>query len=98
VLVIATVLAGYFAYHAVTGTHGLEARRTLTERARLLSVELAGLEATRASLEVDVGLLAREPADPDMVEEIARAVLGFSRPGDLVVPAPLGPLASSGGR
>jgi cell division protein FtsB len=77
---------GYFAYHALVGKRGLEARSHLIERSRQLEPEIARLEAQRASLEREVRLI--DAADPDMVEELAIEVLGFARPGDRVVVFP----------
>jgi cell division protein FtsB len=74
---------GYFAYHAIVGKRGLEARSRLIERSRQLEPEIARLEAQRASLEQEVRLL--DAADPDIIEELAIGVLGFVRPGDRVV-------------
>jgi len=73
----------YFAYHAIVGKRGLEARSRLIERSRQLEPEIARLEAQRASLEQEVRLL--DAADPDIIEELAIEVLGFVRPGDRVV-------------
>jgi cell division protein FtsB len=39
----------------------------------------------RAKLERDVALLSPEKPDPDLVEEVAREVLGFVRPDDAVL-------------
>ena len=74
---------GYFAYHAVGGKRGLEARSRLLERAGALEHEIARLEAGRAHLERDVRLL--DAGDPDLVEELAIETLGFARPGDRLV-------------
>jgi cell division protein FtsB len=38
----------------------------------------------RAKLERDVALLSPDKPDPDMVEEIAREVLGFAHPDDFI--------------
>ena len=77
---------GYFAYHAIVGRRGLEARSRLIERSRQLEPEIARLEAQRARLEQEVRLI--DAADPDMIEELAIEVLGFARPGDRVVVFP----------
>ena len=77
---------GYFAYHAIVGKRGLEARSRLIERSRQLGPEIERLEAVRARLEQEVRLL--DAADPDIVEELAIELLGFARPGDRVVVLP----------
>lgn len=78
---------GYFGYHALHGRHGLDARNQLIERANLLAFEIKSLEAVRSKLERDVALLAPEVPNADIVEEIARDVLGYVRPADKVMPA-----------
>jgi cell division protein FtsB len=73
----------YFAYHAIIGKRGLEARSRLIERSRQLGPEIERLEAVRTRLEREVRLL--DAGDPDLIEELAIALLGFARPGDRVV-------------
>ena len=84
-LLLCLGLTAYFAYHAFNGRHGLEARQTLIERSNLLEFEIRSLEAVRAKLERDVALLSPEKPDSDLVEEVAREVLGFVRPDDAVL-------------
>jgi cell division protein FtsB len=80
---------GYFAYHAIVGKRGFEARSRLIERSRQLGPEIERLEAVRARLEREVALL--DAADPDIIEELAIDLLGFVRPGDRVLLLPPGP-------
>jgi cell division protein FtsB len=80
---------GYFAYHAIVGKRGFEARSRLIERSRQLGPEIERLEAVRARLERDVALL--DAANPDIVEELAIELLGFVRPADRAVILPPGP-------
>jgi len=89
VLLLCLGLTAYFAYHAINGRHGLEARKRLIERSSLLEFEVKSLEAVRAKLERDVALLAPDLPNPDMVEEIARDVLGFVHPSDRILARPL---------
>jgi cell division protein FtsB len=74
---------GYFAYHALNGKRGLEARFSLIERSRVLEPQIRRLEAARVRLERDVRLL--DAGDPDIIEELAIQLLGFARPGDRIV-------------
>ena len=74
---------GYFAYHAVGGKRGWEARSRLIQRGGVLEHEIERLKAARARLKGDVRLL--DAGDPDLVEELAIETLGFARPGDRVV-------------
>jgi cell division protein FtsB len=73
----------YFAYHAVVGKRGLEARSRLIERSLQLEPEIGRLEAVRTRLEQEVRLL--DARDPDLIEELATELLGFARPADRVV-------------
>jgi cell division protein FtsB len=66
----------YFAYHAVMGKRGLEARSRLIERSRRLEAEIERLEAVRARLDHDVHLL--NARDGDLIAELAIEVLGFA--------------------
>jgi cell division protein FtsB len=77
---------GYFAYHAIVGKRGLEARGRLIERSRQLEPEIGRLEAQRARLEREVRLLNAH--DADLIEELAIELLGFARPRDRVVVGP----------
>ena len=83
-LLLCLGLTAYFAYHAFNGRHGLEARQDLIERSNLLEFEIRSLEAVRAKLERDVALLKPDLPDADLVEEIARDVLGFARPTERI--------------
>lgn len=78
-------LTAYFAHHTYNGRHGFEARSRLVERTSLLEFELKSLEAVRSKLARDVALLSPELPHPDLVEEIARDVLGFVHPADRIV-------------
>lgn len=77
-------LTGYFSYHAIHGRHGLETRTSLISRSTALEFEIKGLETVRAMLQRDVALLSPDPPHPDMVEEIARDVLGWVHPDDRI--------------
>lgn len=88
VLVLLTCLMAltYFAYHAFYGRHGFLARQALIERAQMLDFEITSLDSVHAKLRRDVALLTPELANPDMVEEIARDVLGYVHPSDRILP------------
>lgn len=78
-------LAAYFGYHTIQGRHGLEARSSLISRASTLDAEIRALEAVRSRLERDVTLLSEAAPDPDLVEDIAREMLGFARPSERIL-------------
>jgi cell division protein FtsB len=85
VVVFCLGLMAYFGHHAVHGRHGLEARTRLIERSSLLAFEARSLEAVRAKLERDVALLSPSKPHPDLIEEVARDVLGFVKADDVVI-------------
>ena len=85
VLLICSGLTTYFAYHALNGRHGLEAKHQFLERLTLLEFEIKSLEAVRARYSQDIALLSPELPNADIVEEVARDVLGFVHPDDTVV-------------
>ena len=83
-------LTAYFGYHAIQGRHGLEARSRLIERSGQLEREIRVLEAVQSRLEREVALLNETRPDSDLIEELARQMLGFARPGDrLIVERPV---------
>ncbi len=79
-------LIAYFSYHAVEGDHGLHKRATLAEKIRKLESELAALKEERLRIEHDVSLVTtRVRSEPDLLDEQARSLLNFVRPGEIVV-------------
>jgi cell division protein FtsB len=88
VLLLCLGALSYFVNQAVLQRHGLETKPKLVERSVALGQELVRLEAVRASLERETGRLAADPPDLDLLDEHARRVLGFVRPGDLMILPP----------
>ena len=86
------LLVGYLGVQALTGERGLLSGG---ERAALLEAretQLETLTEERQDLEVRVRYLRTDSLSRDLLEERARAVLGFSDPRDYVIrtrhPAP----------
>jgi cell division protein FtsB len=75
----------YFTFHALTGDRGVlahaERERTLVQR----SAELERLTAERRDLEIRADLLRDDHLSADLLEERARALLGFADPRDYVI-------------
>jgi cell division protein FtsB len=85
-LALSLALIGYFAFHAVEGDHGLHKRASLTEKIAKLEAELAALKEERLRIEHDVALVTkRVREESDLLDEQARGLLNFVRPGDIVV-------------
>src|SRR4026208_204846 len=72
---------GYFGINAFTGNHGLRAQQDLEQQLAAMKDELGQLKAERGLWERRVSLLRADRIDPDMLDERARALLGYGDPG-----------------
>lgn len=88
----------YLGVQALTGERGLlsGAERDALLKAR--QAQLADLTARRADLEIRVRYLRSESLSRDLLEERARAVLGFADPQDYVVHVSAPAAAADAGR
>lgn len=82
---LAALLIGYFAVNAFTGNRGLRAKHVIDKQYAELSDELARLKVERREWERRVSLLRSDRIDPDMLDERARALLGYVHPNDLTM-------------
>lgn len=82
---LAAALIGYFGVNAYSGPHGLRARQDLLRTMSELQRDLSELKAERRNWEHRVSLLRADNLDPDMLDERARARLGYLNPKDLVL-------------
>lgn len=78
----------YFGYHALEGRHGLLALRAYEQAIPDLESDAQRLAERRARLTKHIALLDPHHVDPDLLEELARARLGFVHPDDVIVPLP----------
>jgi len=81
----AALFIGYFAVNAFTGNHGLRAQADLDQQLASMQSDLTQLKAERTLWERRVALLRPDRIDPDMLDERARALLGYADPRDLVL-------------
>ena len=81
----AALFIGYFGVNAFTGAHGLRAQADLDKQLASMDSELAHLKAERAVWERRVALLRSDKIDPDMLDERARALLGYVDPRDVTL-------------
>jgi cell division protein FtsB len=81
----AALFIGYFGVNAFTGAHGLRAQADLDKQLATMQAELTRLKAERAVWERRVSLLRADRIDPDMLDERARALLGYVDPRDVVL-------------
>jgi len=83
--IVAALLIGYFGANAYSGNYGLTARVNLEQQVAALTAELAQAKTERERWERRVALLKSDGLDPDMLDERARALLGFADPRDVVL-------------
>jgi cell division protein FtsB len=83
--VFAALFIGYFAVNAFTGNHGLRAQADLDAQLASMQAELSTIKAERAMWERRVALLRSDRIDPDMLDERARALIGYADPRDLTL-------------
>ena len=81
----AALFIGYFGVNAFTGAHGLRAQADLDTQLAQMQGELDQLKAERAVWEHRVALLRSDKIDPDMLDERARALLGYADPRDVTL-------------
>ena len=81
----AALFIGYFGVNAFTGAHGLRAQADLDKQMATMNAELARLKAERAVWQRRVSLLRSAQIDPDMLDERARALLGYADPRDITL-------------
>lgn len=82
---LAALYIGYFAVNAFTGAHGLWAQKDLDRTLVRKRTELKQLKAQRAIWQRRVALLQSDQIDPDMLDERARALLGYVDPHDVTL-------------
>ncbi len=83
-ILLIAVLA-VFGHSALQGEHGLGALRQAEALEAELTVELAGVGEERRALANLVGRLDERNLDLDLLEERARAMLGYVRREELVI-------------
>lgn len=77
--------AAAMVYSAVIGENGYRALAALNVEVEARRAEVDALRARRLALEKRADQLNPKSLDPDLIDERIRAVLGYSRPGDVVV-------------
>src|SRR5262245_8453544 len=76
---LALLVVGTFAGHAIAGPNGLFAWRGYSQQLESRKTELAALEAERDDLRHKSTLLDPRKADPDLADEMVRKDLGLVR-------------------
>lgn len=78
------IFIGYFAYHSINGQRGLTAMFSLTSQIEEAQRRLDEIHTERLYLEHRVSLLRQESLDLDLLDEQARATLGYAGAGEEV--------------
>lgn len=86
--IIGLCLCAYFAWHVLGGERSLLRLVTLERQVSRVGAELELARHERESLESRVIKMRPGSIDPDLLEERARAVLGYSRADEHVVVLP----------
>lgn len=76
----------YLGYGAIAGAAGYRVLSDLEAEAAEKRARLEQIREQRRALERHADLLNPRSLDPDMLDERARAILGYVKPGDIVVP------------
>lgn len=81
------LLAGvaYFGYHLMNGNYGLMALGDLDKEYATLKVMADQAAEERHALEVKVAGLRPDNLDPDLLDERARKILGFSKRDEFII-------------
>jgi cell division protein FtsB len=85
VMAACLALLGYFAWHGFKGPRNFDHRDRLIAKAEKLDGVLQEVRKERLALDRRVALMRPESIDPDMLDELARSVLNFAKPTDLIV-------------
>ena len=88
VLVVPTLslaVVGYFGTYAIWGNRGILALEETQAKLGIQQQQLSQLQDNRARLEHRIGLMEKNGADPDLVEELARTELMTAAPNQVAV-------------
>ena len=84
----ATLVSGYFVWHAVNGQRGLKTRDEYSQRIADLQATLDGLQAERARWSHKIELVRGEELDRDVLDEQARMALGRVQKNEVIILVP----------
>lgn len=78
-------LTFYFSYHTVFGERSYAHLRALEQEAAVKQDALATMRGERERLERDVVMMRPDTLSLDLLEERARAVLGYNKPEEYII-------------
>ena len=76
---------GYFSYHMIQGNHGIRAKGVLEHRLHEANTRLQTLKLLNEQLEKKVQLLKPTSVCPDLLEQQAKEMIGYSRPNEIII-------------
>ena len=82
---VLSVAIFYFAFHMLSGEQGVLNWMAYAREIKALNGQIAEAQTERRSLEVRARALSPRGLDMDLVDERARAVLGYADPQEYVV-------------
>jgi cell division protein FtsB len=82
---VAAATVGYFLFHAHHGSRGLETKEAILAATQTVRLELAELASERQNWEHRVALVRSDAMDRDILDELARGVLGRVHKNDVVI-------------
>jgi cell division protein FtsB len=85
VMLACLTLLGFFGWHGFYGPRGFAYKDQLAAKAEKLQAELDELTSERKRIDGRVQLIRPESIDPDLLDELARRTLNFSKPGEIVL-------------
>lgn len=80
ITLICASIASYLCYHMLNGSRGIITYFKLNSQISSLQSELDLVRAERLTIEHKANLLKSDSLDLDLLEEQAKALLGFARP------------------
>jgi cell division protein FtsB len=86
--VCCAVVAGYFAWHALSGPTGFSAWRDYQAQRARLEQQVQSAQEQKAALQQRLTLLNPRGVDPDLADELVRRNLDMVRPDEVIVPLP----------
>lgn len=84
-LVVCIVLTGYFSYHLLMGKRGYFELRALENQIQLTKADFEEIKAERIAIEKKVIMMRPGSICPDLLEERARHVLGYTKPDEYIL-------------
>lgn len=85
VSMVCIAIVGYFVMHGVMGERGFIALSQLEYQVSAAKADLQHVQAERQKLEARTKLLRPDGLDLDMLDERARATLGYTKPNEYVI-------------